>query len=43
VRYAALLDLLATHGKHVLFVGPTGTGKTIYVKDKLDKVRALLT
>lgn len=24
VRYSHLLNLLATHGKHVMFVGPTG-------------------
>jgi dynein heavy chain len=37
-RYAYLLELLVTHGRHVLFAGPTGTGKTVYIKDKLDKV-----
>jgi hypothetical protein len=26
VRYGALLQLLVTHGKHVLVLGPTGTG-----------------
>lgn len=40
VRYTWLLTLLATHGGHVLFAGPTGTGKTVYVKagiEALDK------
>ncbi|KAI8825240.1 dynein heavy chain and region D6 of dynein motor-domain-containing protein [Fimicolochytrium jonesii] len=34
-RYSYLLDLFVTHGKQVLFVGPTGTGKTVYVNNKL--------
>ncbi|KNC96829.1 uncharacterized protein SPPG_07663 [Spizellomyces punctatus DAOM BR117] len=34
-RYGHLLDLYITHGKQVLFVGPTGTGKTVYVNNKL--------
>ncbi|TPX59932.1 hypothetical protein PhCBS80983_g02164 [Powellomyces hirtus] len=34
-RYGYLLDLFITHGKQVLFVGPTGTGKTVYVNNKL--------
>ncbi len=40
VRYTHLLNLLVTHGRHVLFAGPTGTGKTVYVKaaiEALDK------
>ncbi|EFJ50020.1 dynein heavy chain 6 [Volvox carteri f. nagariensis] len=40
VRYTWLMTLLATHGRHVLFAGPTGTGKTVYVKaaiEALDK------
>ena len=28
IRYRFLFDLLVSHGKHVLFGGPTGTGKT---------------
>ncbi|BBM97612.1 dynein axonemal heavy chain [Marchantia polymorpha subsp. ruderalis] len=34
-RYSILLVLLVTHHKHVLFGGPTGTGKTVYVKHQL--------
>eukprot|EP00955_Chlamydomonas_euryale_P026237 277201-Chlamydomonas_euryale.AAC.1 len=30
-----LLDKFVQHGQHVLFVGPTGTGKTVYVKTHL--------
>ena len=33
--YSYLLDVMITHGRTVLFVGPTGTGKTVYIKDKL--------
>ncbi|KAM6256904.1 dynein axonemal heavy chain 12 [Porphyrio hochstetteri] len=35
VRYTFLIDLFVTHGKPLLLVGPTGTGKSVYVKDKL--------
>ncbi|NXU72284.1 DYH7 protein, partial [Oreotrochilus melanogaster] len=35
VRYTYLLDLFITHKKPLLLVGPTGTGKSVYVKDKL--------
>ncbi|KAI8615245.1 dynein heavy chain and region D6 of dynein motor-domain-containing protein [Chytriomyces sp. MP71] len=34
-RYSFLLRTLATHSKSVLFVGPTGTGKSMYVRDTL--------
>ncbi|KAG8459526.1 hypothetical protein KFE25_012861 [Diacronema lutheri] len=35
VRYMWLLERLLVGGHHVLCVGPTGTGKTLNVKDKL--------
>uniref|UniRef100_A0A8C8BVI3 Dynein axonemal heavy chain 12 n=1 Tax=Otus sunia TaxID=257818 RepID=A0A8C8BVI3_9STRI len=35
VRYSYLIGLFITHGKPLLLVGPTGTGKSVYVKDKL--------
>jgi dynein heavy chain len=34
-RYTYVLQLLVEHGKHVLFVGPTGTGKSLYIADTL--------
>lgn len=37
VRVGALLDLLVRHGRPVLLVGPTATGKTIYANDFLTK------
>lgn len=35
VRYRYILDLLMRNGKHVLCVGPTGTGKTVSIMDTL--------
>ncbi|XP_068180564.1 dynein axonemal heavy chain 12 [Antennarius striatus] len=35
VRYAYLMDLCISYGVPLLLVGPTGTGKSVYVKEKL--------
>ncbi|XP_073425921.1 dynein axonemal heavy chain 12 [Dendrobates tinctorius] len=35
VRYTYLMDMCIKNTKPLLFVGPTGTGKSVYVKDKL--------
>ena len=29
------MDIMINNNRAVLFVGPTGTGKSVYVKDKL--------
>ncbi len=35
VRYTFLIDQLVRSNKHCLLVGPTGTGKTAYIKKHL--------
>ena len=41
--FTYFLDLMITNSRAILFVGPTGTGKSVYVKDhlmnRLDKVQ----
>lgn len=37
IRISAILDLLVRHGKPLLLVGPTGTGKSVYTVDYLLK------
>ncbi len=33
--YTYLMDLMVCNNRALMFVGPTGTGKSVYVKDKL--------
>lgn len=37
VRYTYLLDKFVQHNMHCLFVGPTGTGKSVYIKRHLQE------
>ena len=40
VRYEFILDKLLSHKHHLLYVGTTGTGKTVYIKKYLQQVMA---
>lgn len=37
-RYSYLLEKLIQHHQHILFIGPTGTGKTVYIKGILNSL-----
>ena len=34
-RYSHIMELMIKNDKPLLLIGPTGTGKSVYVKDKL--------
>jgi len=38
IRYSFLMDTYMTHNKHMLMVGPTGTGKSVYIKRHIESV-----
>ncbi len=35
IRYNYLMGVMIRHNRSLLFVGPTGTGKSVYVQDHL--------
>ncbi|XP_019624138.1 PREDICTED: dynein heavy chain 12, axonemal-like isoform X1 [Branchiostoma belcheri] len=34
-RYTYIMDVCIRHGRTLMYVGPTGVGKSVYIKDKL--------